>query len=319
MPWPSAPVGEKRWKPVVQPRPPEYESIATRFSRKRVADHIILEVDGGAIEAISPLVLEREIPLEDPGPLISLRVGAYALSLRWGQPHLLSTCAFWIDQTRQRGRSSSYRLGQDLSEEVVACLLGGFGVPAEVGLGAFKALREEGLIGASPPPTPGQIEAVLCGPIAVLGRRHPSRYRYPRQRAERISTALRLLAEGDIPSSPLALRDWLVQIPGVGPKTASWVVRNHTGADCVAIIDIHVQRAGLAAGFFDDSWRLPRDYELFERSFLAIARLGGVSAAALDACIWGQLHSLGRAAAVVLAAARPGEQRQRTGGRYLSR
>lgn len=35
----------------------------------------------------------------------------------------------------------------------------------------------------------------------------------------------------------------------IGPKTASWIVRNYRKSDCVAIIDIHIHRAGLLAGF----------------------------------------------------------------------
>ena len=48
--------------------------------------------------------------------------------------------------------------------------------------------------------------------------------------------------------SPVALRDWLLAIPGIGPKTASWIVRNRTGSSAVAIIDVHILRAGTSAG-----------------------------------------------------------------------
>lgn len=259
-----------------------------------------VDIDAGAIEAVRPLAIDPSQGLDDPGQPIILRVGGCTLRFRWGQPHLLGTCAYWIDQTRQRRVPSSYHIGQSLSEEVVACLLGGFGVPAEIGLGAFRTLRAEGLVSLSPPPTPHEVEAALRRPIRAVGGHRSVRYRFPRQRAQRICAALELLSEEQAPTSPLALRSWLLRIPGVGLKTASWVVRNHLGADEVAIIDIHVRRAGLAAGFFDPSWTPVRHYDLFERSFLAVSRLGGVSPAALDACIWGQLHSLGSANHAIL-------------------
>jgi thermostable 8-oxoguanine DNA glycosylase len=83
-------------------------------------------------------------------------------------------------------------------------------------------------------------------------------------------------------------------LPGVGPKTASWIVRNHLGSDAVAIIDVHLLRAGVIAGVFDPRWSASRDYFLLEDLFLAWADHGGVSAAALDAVVWADMSRLGR-------------------------
>jgi thermostable 8-oxoguanine DNA glycosylase len=126
------------------------------------------------------------------------------------------------------------------------------------------------------------------------------RYRFAAQRAARVSAALAILSADSAPEDPLALREFLLAFPGVGPKTASWVVRNWTGCDGIAIIDIHVQRAGIGAGFFSPGWRLPRDYDLFERAFCEVAHIGGVATAALDACVWEQMQALGRAQTVLL-------------------
>jgi hypothetical protein len=49
---------------------------------------------------------------------------------------------------------------------------------------------------------------------------------------------------------------------------------------------VHVARAGVVAGVFDESWRLPRDYESFEAAFIAWAQAGGVRPAILDTTIW---------------------------------
>jgi N-glycosylase/DNA lyase len=174
-------------------------------------------------------------------------------------------------------------------------MLGGFGLPAEVGLAAFDRLRDDGLISLEHPASSGDLERALRRPISVRGRDRPVRYRFPRQRASRISAALEFLAANPSPGGASELRDWLQQIPGVGPKTASWVVRNWLGADGVAIIDLHVRRAGVAAGFFPSGWSLPRHYARFEAAFCAVADLGGVSSAALDAKIWNDLAFLGNA------------------------
>jgi N-glycosylase/DNA lyase len=232
-------------------------------------------------------------------PLIYLHIDDEILVFSWGKPHQLGTACYWVEQTRHAPRTANYRLGCSLYEEVAACLLGGHGVRAAVGLAAFEAVRAEGLLQEGASPSRNEIEAVLRRPLEGLGQR-PIRYRFAQQRAARLEGSLKILARGSAPTDPLALRDWLLELPGIGPKTAAWITRNHTGTDDVAIIDIHLRRAGLAAGFFLPRWRLPRDYSRFELAFVSIARLGGVSAAALDAYIWDELQYLGDAGSAVL-------------------
>jgi len=236
---------------------------------------------------------------EPLGERVELRVGDELLPFAWGQPWELGTAAYWAEQTRRRPTPATYALGASLAEEVAACILGGYGIPAAVGLAAYEALRDAGLLIGCP--SAPALEAVLRHPLTVHGRARPVRYRFARQRAERLSAALAVLRASDPPCNPVLLRDWLTRLPGIGPKTASWVVRNHCSCDEVAIVDIHVQRAGVAAGFFASRWRLPADYHRFERAFCQVASLAGVSAAALDACMWHQMQSLGRAQALFLA------------------
>jgi N-glycosylase/DNA lyase len=237
--------------------------------------------------------------LDCPGELIRLRVACSTLLFHWGHPHLLGTPAYWVDQARYE-RTTTFKLGNNLLEEVAACLLGGYGMPAAVGLTAFQALRSSELIRIDPPPFAFEIEQVLRTPLALPENR-VMRYRFPRQRAERLASCLHRLGAGNVPEDPLELRDWLLSLPGIGPKTASWIVRNHCASSEVAIIDVHVRRAGIAAGFFSPEWTLPRNYVQFEQAFLEIARIGQVPAAVLDACIWRQLQSLGRASQLLLA------------------
>jgi N-glycosylase/DNA lyase len=231
--------------------------------------------------------------MEGPrGPLVELTIGSERLSFWWGQPDQIGTAAFWCMLTTT-SVARSPRLGESIVEEVAACLLGGFGIPAEAAYAAFVRLRALGLLEDGGVSVPDRIEEALRSPLWLQGRNRPILYRYPRQRAHRIASALRILADEDCFSTGTELRDWLVRIPGVGPKTASWISRNVSDGTDIAVVDIHVRRAGTAAGFFQSHWTLPRDYEYFELAFAAVARLAGVSTTALDQTIWGSMRQIG--------------------------
>src|SRR5207244_4134576 len=131
-----------------------------------------------------------------------------------------------------------YRFGRTLREEVAACLLGGHGIPAEVGVAAFYHLRDCGLLD-EPIPTAPYISRVLRRPLIVNGR--SVQYRFSDQKADYLHDALSLMEHERAPtSSPTELRAFLMRIRGVGPKTASWITRNWLTSDDVAIIDVHI-------------------------------------------------------------------------------
>ncbi len=70
-------------------------------------------------------------------------------NVRWGDPCALFTPAYWCTQYLMRDHNSApnrHRIGHSFAEEVAACLLGGHGIPAEVGNAAFARLKQEGLI-----------------------------------------------------------------------------------------------------------------------------------------------------------------------------
>jgi N-glycosylase/DNA lyase len=209
----------------------------------------------------------------------------------WGRSDWFGTPAYWMEQCSLVPPPSSYRLGEDLSQEVAACLLGGYGMPAEVGRAAFARLRDRGVLTRVPPPSSRDIYSHLAEPLTVGHRR--VRYRFAHQRSGRLAACLYVLSQAALPDEPVSLRNALMKLPGIGPKTASWIVRNQTGSDKVAVIDIHVFRACTAAGIFDPKWKLPGNYWECERAFLRFADLGQVSSAALDACMWAQMRELG--------------------------
>lgn len=212
--------------------------------------------------------------------------------VRWGRVDDLMTPAYWKGQCWQAellGWHGTFRLGSDLREEVAACLLGGWGMPAELGLAAFRRLRALGLLRG---PSPADVlEKALTEPVTVGGSLR--RYRFPRQRAAQLAGCLSAIEKLREPEGDLALRDVLLGLPGLGWKTASWVVRNHRASSAVAIIDVHVVRAGVVAGVFDPAWTPQRNYRELEEAFLRLADAIGIRAALLDAVIWDQMRRFG--------------------------
>jgi thermostable 8-oxoguanine DNA glycosylase len=178
-----------------------------------------------------------------------------------------------------------------LAEEVGFCLLGGYGIRYEMNALAFERLKAKGafqLGHACPEP---YLEELLLEPFFVGGR--TARYRFPRQRARRIAEMRSTLASCDLLSMPpLALRSALQALDGVGPKTASWVVRNFLGSDDVAILDVHIIRVCQFIGLFPTRINLPRDYPKLEKLFLSFARKADIRPSVLDAVMWAEARTV---------------------------
>lgn len=219
----------------------------------------------------------------------------------WGAIEAFSTPAHWAYQVLARrieSRVIRYRLGNSLREEVGACLLGGHGIPASVGVAAFEQLRAKGAFNGKRR-SEAMIYAWLSEPLAVDGR--TVRYRFARQKAGYLAAALRKLDGACLPeSSGRALRDALLAFPGVGYKTASWIARNWLDADDVAILDIHILRAGVVGGFLDPELTVERHYRELEEQFLSFSRGLGVRPSELDSVIWLEMASAPRSVQSVL-------------------
>lgn len=237
---------------------------------------------------------------QDAG-VVTLQAGDVERSLVWGESWHLGSAAYWVARCRD-AVPPGYRhaFGRTLAEEVAACILGGHGIPATVGLSAYDMLRSRGFFEPDASPSGDELEAALREPLPVGDRQ--IRYRFAAQRGQRLAKALAMLRHEEPPAEAIALRDWLLRLPGVGPKTASWVVRNHLGSDEVAIIDVHILRAGVIAGVYSPDWNAAQHYPVLEDLFLSWAARGGVSAASLDAIIWADMAHFGRSVYSVLGA-----------------
>jgi len=252
-----------------------------------------------------PIVTLRADQALKPSTRVTVTVEP-PVNFKWGRRDAFGTPAFWAAEASMRPVGAPWRshVADDpecLIRDVAYCLLGGYRVRAEVNEAALNAVEESGFLRANADFSPSDIEAVLSAPLRGSGLR-AHRYPFPKQKARRLSAVTSALRSGDVlrsESSSTGLRDALMLLPGIGPKTASWIVRNHLGADDVAIVDVHIERAGRAAGFFSPEWRLPRDYPLYEAAFLAFADLAGVSAAILDLVIWTEMRAFPRAVALL--------------------
>lgn len=202
------------------------------------------------------------------------------------------TPAYWAAQCWmwELDEPEHFRLGRSLAEEVLACILGGHGIPAEVGLAAYHRLRA--VLEATPERMADEaaVHDLLTTPLEVGGRL--IRYRFATQKAGYIAGAFRDLARINDNLGDRDLRDQLTKMRGFGPKTASWIVRNWRASDQVAILDIHILRAGLEIGIFRDEWRVERHYARLEDAYLAFAADLGVKASILDSVMWMTMRQL---------------------------
>ena len=211
--------------------------------------------------------------------------------VRWGAIDALPTPAYFACQVFARrllGRPPEYRLGRSLMEEVGACLLGGHGIPARVGIAAYEHLRARGAFGKVAC-SMKQLEAWLKEPLQI--GTSTVRYRFAAQKACYLAAALPLVRHAPPLTVGRDLRDWLLQLPGIGHKTASWVARNWLGADDVAIVDIHIMRVGQAVGLFPRDCTVERHYPALEQLFLDFSSRLDVRASELDAVIWSEMAS----------------------------
>jgi N-glycosylase/DNA lyase len=207
----------------------------------------------------------------------------------------------WGPTYRRRIQSMAPRNESEARHELVFCLLGGYSVSYELAHSAARRLTSLGFLqlntpGRDPIFVADQIAFELAQPQFLPRTRSGQlrRYRYPRRKAVLLAAMqdwLRGCADDALLGSLAPFRTsrerraFLCTCPGIGPKTASWFLRNVVLADDVAVLDVHVLRAMRAAGRADD-FRLPRDYELLERSFLDWCSDLNADAAAFDLLLW---------------------------------
>lgn len=213
--------------------------------------------------------------------------------IKWGSYEEPLTPAFWRAQCEVAVHRSvnRFRLGKNLKQEMVYCLLGGFGSPAEIGLAAAKAVCVE--LDQRRSLTENEIHNILKQPFKIGNARR--KYRFAAQRARYLSRALNELASlNEAALSDVELRNRLCKLSGIGPKTASWIVRNYRTSDDVAILDVHIVRACQIMGLFDGLLSPARNYYEMEAKLLTFCRSIGVRASVFDDVVWATMRSLSK-------------------------
>ena len=180
--------------------------------------------------------------------------------------------------------------------ELLFCLLGGFGVSFELALSATARVAALEPFGHWW--TEADISERICSELSLPQFEPRSatgvlrRYRFPNRKTRLIVSARRWLIGQGAVNQTLAYVDCererrrlLCECPGLGPKTASWLLRNLGLASRLAILDVHVLRALQAAGKITNEV-LPRDYEAVEAVFVRWCDELGAPPAAFDLFVW---------------------------------
>lgn len=209
----------------------------------------------------------------------------------WGSAGDYFTPAFWkMFAWKAELQYLPRAFGETLREEIAACMLCGYGIPSEVGIAAFDRLKTQGVLEH---PRHERLIAALREPLAVNGK--TVRYRFYRAKAKALEAAL-MAFDGlsiDSAASHVEIRNLLLTLPGVGPKTASYVVRNYMRSDEVAVLDVHITRASKMLRVFPESADPQKQYFHLERLFLDFARALGVRPSILDNLMWDGMRTLG--------------------------
>lgn len=221
--------------------------------------------------------------------------------IKWGNYCQLYTPAFWkylYVQSDLPVNYDSHRLGRTIIEEVVACLLGGYGIPSEMGLLAYDRLKKLDLI--HPLVSHRKIYAALSKPFNSNGGKKVF-YRFYNQKSNYIFEFLQRSDLSDLENyNDKELRKVLLTIKGIGPKTASWITRNWMKSENVAILDIHILRAGKIAGIFKETDDVSKQYFELENAYINFCKAMDVLPSNMDAIIWSYMKKSSKLAIKII-------------------
>ena len=202
-----------------------------------------------------------------------------------GACHKRAVCGDWrvmwpaFEQAYAELASPGARAAEPaLRRELLFCLLGGHGVTFETSVSALEVIENLDVFSRhhDGDVLHARLIGVLDQPRFEPARKDGSlrRFRFPRRKAMLICQARSwLIGVGSLADAFAARacererRSWLVGCPGLGPKSASWLLRNTGWATELAILDVHVIRAMTEAGILRERYR-PGDYEHIEGLFL---------------------------------------------------
>lgn len=221
--------------------------------------------------------------------------------LNWGHCYQLYTPAFWKLQYLLNTFSledNAHQISNTLVEEILLCILGGYGIPSEMGMIAFNRFKNEDLIRCDVSFT--DIFKALNTPFQIAQDKFV-KYRFANQKANYIHAFLHRKDLGILDTlDDLELRSWLITVRGIGPKTASWITRNWLRSERVAILDVHILRAGVITGFFNRNFNIVTEYYELEKQYLKFCKFLEVRPSDMDAIIWSYMKKNNKLALEIL-------------------
>jgi hypothetical protein len=114
--------------------------------------------------------------------------------VQWGRPEWVPSAAYWAAMVKLTDDGDDFVCTDStLKEQVGFCLLGGFGITAEMNHAIFDRLYAQGIFADRYFPEVAEIERLLLEPVSIEGRSR--RYRFPHQRSVRLASAMRLIEE----------------------------------------------------------------------------------------------------------------------------
>ena len=153
----------------------------------------------------------------------------------------------------------AFRAANAPEHELLFCLLGGHGISYELALSATAVIAR--LRPFAETWDPAEIRDAVATSLRenqfTPARRDGSlrSYRFPERKADTIVAAGAWLRQtGSLEAAVMrhpdarSRREFLCECPGVGPKTASWLLRNLGWAEDLAIVDVHVLPTVVGSG-----------------------------------------------------------------------
>lgn len=204
--------------------------------------------------------------------------------------------------SRYQGKYSISAKSQNWLDEFFFCLLGGYSIPYELNKSAYLVLKEKGCFNTDLPwereSEMGQLIAnELCKPqfSPLLSNGQKRRYRFPNKKATIIAQAghwLKMTCNFELDTlldgceTPKNKRTVLLQCPGLGYKSASWLLRNIGMGSNLAILDVHVYRTLREFRIIPDELNIPADYLEIEKMYCHACHSIGADTELMDLIIW---------------------------------
>lgn len=205
----------------------------------------------------------------------------------------------------QKYRSLEHRFNvdehcaKDFNDEFFFCLLGGYQITFELNKSCFETLKGKKLLQKKIFKKDFEdlvktFELELEMKQFILKKDSaPVKYRFPKKGAQKLALAGKWFhdelnwSEKKLKSvDGKVARDLLCECPGVGLKTATWILRNSNIVSDLAILDVHIIRMMRNLKIIPHGLEPEKDYLEMEERYLAFCHGFKLNPAKFDLFLW---------------------------------